>query len=72
MRNLVKKMLTLVVSLPLLMPNVVRTGAASGTPHTQTVYAVNDGVSAMTGHTIYKTQTQKRSTTTLTEHLRTV
>jgi len=52
MRNLVKKMLTLVVSLPLLMPNVVRTGAASGTPHTQTVYAVNDGVSAMTGHTI--------------------
>ena len=52
MKNLVKKMLTLVVSLPLLMPNVVRTGAASGTPHTQTVYAVNDGVSAMTGHTI--------------------
>ena len=40
------------MSLPLLMPNVVRTGAASGTPHTQTVYAVNDGVSAMTGHTI--------------------
>ena len=53
-KNFGKKILTLVLSLPLLLPNVVRTGATSGTPHTQTTYQVNDGVSDMTNNVIFR------------------
>ena len=54
MKGFCKKVLMLALSLPLLLPNVVRTGAASGTPHTQTIYQVNDGVSDMTNNVIFR------------------